>query len=111
MGLSALSTKYECCQNKHVTAHFEEENDSLTMLYKIHKGACPQSFGIQVAKMAKFPDKVIKMAKEKALHLENKNQKISNFSMLTCNQINHILAEYEKRKCGYRRSAKFKIND
>merc|ERR1711997_407756 len=50
--LSALSTKYECCQNKHVTAHFEEENDSLTMLYKIHKGACPQSFGIQVAKMA-----------------------------------------------------------
>jgi len=98
--LSALSTKYECCQNKHVTAYFEEESDSLTMLYKIHKGACPQSFGIQVAKMAKFPDNVIKMAKEKALHLENKNKKISKFSMLTCNQIKGILAEYERMKRG-----------
>jgi len=98
--LSALSTKYECCQNKHVTAHFEEDNDSLTMLYKINKGPCPQSFGIQVAKMAKFPPNVIKMAKEKAEHLERKNEKISTLSMLTCQQIKLILAKYKEMKKG-----------
>ncbi len=47
-------------------------DDGLTMEYKIQKGPCPQSFGIEVAKIAKFPLSVIQMANDKVMELESK---------------------------------------
>jgi DNA mismatch repair protein MSH6 len=35
------------------------EKDRIEFLYKFVKGECPSSFGINVAKMAGLPDKVI----------------------------------------------------
>eukprot|EP01083_Nonionella_stella_P253954 873322_1 len=94
--LSILQNKYKNkgIINKHVTAHFEEENDILTMLYKINNGPCPQSFGISVAKLAKFPNSVIQTAKNKVIQLESSS--FSTLSVHTYNQIKQIITQYKQ---------------
>jgi len=69
--LSTLEEKHRAAVNKHVEVYLDPEQDSLVMLYRIKEGPCPQSYGIQVAKLAKFPERVIEMAKDKARQLES----------------------------------------
>ncbi|XP_009627423.1 DNA mismatch repair protein MSH2 [Nicotiana tabacum] len=57
--------------NFHVFAHIDPSNRKLTMLYKVHPGACDQSFGIHVAEFANFPPSVVALAREKASELED----------------------------------------
>ncbi|KAF2876705.1 muts domain V-domain-containing protein [Massariosphaeria phaeospora] len=79
--LTALVDTYPQVQNLHVVAHISEgtqEDDSeakkkreVTLLYKVEPGICDQSFGIHVAELVRFPQKVINMAKRKADELED----------------------------------------
>ena len=48
---------------KNVHASADVSNDSIKFLYKIKEGATGQSYGINVAKLAKLPDEVIARAK------------------------------------------------
>ena len=74
--LTTLSDEYKNVQNLHVVAHIEDpaqntlNKDEITLLYKVEPGISDQSFGIHVAEVVNFPQKIIKMAKRKASELE-----------------------------------------
>lgn len=88
--LTALVDTYPQVQNLHVVAHIgerQEDEDAtmgdgevdaptekrreVTLLYKVEPGVCDQSFGIHVAELVRFPQKVVNMAKRKADELED----------------------------------------
>ena len=81
--LTILQTNYmNSVINKHVSAIISDTNE-LIMLYKLEIGPCLQSFGINIAKIAKFPKSVINNAKRKAIELENLNENEND----TCNDM------------------------
>lgn len=79
--LTALADQHAQVRNLHVTAHIggtgrkpeaeADEKREVTLLYKVEPGICDQSFGIHVAELVRFPDKVVRMAKRKADELED----------------------------------------
>jgi len=74
--LTALVESYPQVQNLHVVAHIDNSADGkakreVTLLYKVDEGVCDQSFGIHVAELVRFPEKVVNMAKRKADELED----------------------------------------
>lgn len=80
--LTALAEQYpNAVKNLHVVAyvgdgdkHGAQDGGSkreVTLLYRVEPGSSDQSFGIHVAELVRFPEKVIKMARRKAEELED----------------------------------------
>ncbi len=67
--LTGLADRMSHIRNVHITA--QEHNGSLVFLHKIEPGACAQSFGLHVAKLAGVPTDVIKKAEKKLKLLSN----------------------------------------
>lgn len=70
--LTALEDKIEGVKNYSVSV--KEINDNIVFLRKIVEGGADQSYGIQVAKLAGIPDRVIERAKDILYHLEEKEE-------------------------------------
>lgn len=78
--LTALADQHAQVANLHVVAHIGDgakstdgtnKSREVTLLYKLEDGVCDQSFGIHVAELVRFPQKVVNMAKRKADELED----------------------------------------
>ena len=88
--LTALVDDYPQVQNLHVVAHIgdtgSKDRREVTLLYKVQDGVCDQSFGIHVAELVRFPQKVINMAKRKADELEDFSTKHEETSIVHSKQ-------------------------
>ncbi|PYI13979.1 hypothetical protein BO99DRAFT_426670 [Aspergillus violaceofuscus CBS 115571] len=84
--LTALADRYpKSAKNLHVVAFLGDGTDEhlqgddakdakrnqVTLLYRVEPGICDQSFGIHVAELVRFPEKVVNMARQKADELED----------------------------------------
>ena len=75
----------ECYVENEVQETSEEASDkdhNITFLYTLGHGPCPQSFGVNVAKLAGLPDEVLSRAKQKSTSFEkemgsNEGDKVS----------------------------------
>lgn len=52
------------------------EEESITFLYKLTAGACPKSYGFNVAKLAGIPNSVIALARKKATSCEREAERV-----------------------------------
>ena len=67
--MTMMEGKIPGVKNFYVSAIIKQEK--LTMLYKVRPGAIDRSYGLFVAEMLNFPEKILKDAKRKAQELEN----------------------------------------
>jgi DNA mismatch repair ATPase MutS len=59
-------------ENFHMGYKVDEQTNDVTFLYQLRRGACSNSFGIQVAKLAGLPMKVLKIAEGKSKEFSEK---------------------------------------
>jgi DNA mismatch repair protein MSH2 len=81
--LTALAEKFpNAVKNLHVVAFVDQQSNGdgeatlnkrreVTLLYRVEPGISDQSFGIHVAELVRFPEKVVNMARRKAEELED----------------------------------------
>ncbi|KAJ2558290.1 MSH2 protein [Coemansia sp. RSA 1933] len=73
--LTEIAALFPNVDNRHVMARITPTTGAhqrdLTLLYRIGKGVCDQSFGIHVAELANFPASVVRLAKKKVDELED----------------------------------------
>ena len=64
-------------QTYHMAYKANESGDHVVFLYKFQKGECPQSFGINVARMAGLPQRVLDLANRKAIAFTKQLDKVT----------------------------------
>ena len=72
--LTSLKTKFKEINNYKM--NIREWNDQISFLYKVVEGEADKSYGVEVAKLAGFPEKLILRANKILYELENKNYNI-----------------------------------
>jgi DNA mismatch repair protein MutS len=77
--LTELAQRYERIVNLHITV--KEWNEKIIFLRKVQQGSCDHSYGIQVARLAGVPEKVVTRARQILGWLEGMND-VSNASSL-----------------------------
>ena len=74
--LTMVANDMSSCVNVHLDAI--EHNHDIVFLYKVKKGPASQSYGVQVAKLAGIPQKVLENARKRLAGLESATMPIGN---------------------------------
>ncbi|EDO05463.1 MutS domain DNA mismatch family protein [Babesia bovis T2Bo] len=74
--MGELKDDYPCVENKYVAAKYFEETKKMVLLYEIKDGVCKESYAINVADIALFPQEVIANAQVKLAELEHVDKDI-----------------------------------
>lgn len=61
-----------------------EDDEHVTFLYKLTNGACPKSYGFNVARLAGLPPIIISSAKERAISCEQEARHVALLRYLLC---------------------------
>lgn len=76
-----------------------DDDQSITFLYKFGEGACPKSHGFNAARLADVPDEIIKLGSVKSIEFENFSKRIQLLKKLmhvkTKSDIGDVLAKFE----------------
>lgn len=83
----------------HVEAAIDAKNDQVTMLYEVRDGPSDSSYGIHVAKAAKFPNSIIARAYEIERNLESAETNTNKRSMEMDNEKSGGLQTNKRQKC------------
>ncbi len=94
--LTVLSESLTNVKNLHVSA--KEEKNSMIFLHQIKQGPTDQSYGIQVAALAKIPDTIIKRSKQILKKLENKEKQPRDLFSLTEEVVEIQTVDHETEK-------------
>ena len=93
-------TKLESNLSGVINIHVEvfEENNQITFLYKVKKGASNKSYGINVARLANLPEKLLGRANEILNELEQRKVSVSPLQVVEkkTNHNSEILNEIKK---------------
>lgn len=109
--LTALAETYpDAVKNLHVVAFVGDEQGidagdkkkrEVTLLYRVEPGVSDQSFGIHVAELVRFPEKVVNMARRKAQELEDFSSsgdtRVDDFSKEDVDEGSRMLKEMLKK--------------
>lgn len=79
--LTSLPEKNSTMVNVHLDA--VEYEDKIIFLHAVKDGPASQSYGLQVAQLAGVPEKVIRLAKQKLVELENQAVKLKQTAIPT----------------------------
>ena len=60
----------------HMQCMVNDDDQSITFLYKFGEGACPKSHGFNAARLADIPEEIIKLGLVKSMEFENFTKKI-----------------------------------
>eukprot|EP00941_MAST-03F_sp_MAST-3F-sp1_P003696 g3696.t1 len=71
-GLVATFGDHSAVQLGHMSSYVDpdDEEQKVTFLYKLKEGACPKSYGLNVARLARIPEDVVNCAKVKSEDFE-----------------------------------------
>ncbi len=91
--LTELENIYPSISNYNVAV--KEWNDQMIFLRKIERGGADQSYGIQVARLAGIPDKVIKRAKDILRNLEEHEISPQGLTATIRKRLNHNINQID----------------
>ncbi|KAL6071659.1 DNA mismatch repair protein msh6 [Balamuthia mandrillaris] len=83
----------------HMSCYIDPQRKDVTFLYKVQKGVCPKSYGMNVARMAGVVDEVVESAERIAARFEAEAQSVQDgMSLLPSSSFMDLEAEKEEQE-------------
>lgn len=65
-----VTMQHMACAFKSKSDHYSKRDQELVFLYRLASGACPESYGLQVALMAGIPEHTVNVASKASLQMK-----------------------------------------
>lgn len=96
------------CAFKSKSECYSRSDQELVFLYRLTSGACPESYGLQVAMMAGIPERVVEVASKAGLVMKNSlgdsfrtSEQRSKFSTLHEEWLKMLMAVSDTGDCNF----------